>query len=70
MMKVIQGDRRVLEKSVLNVLMNPTATSKELDAAVNKLKPTGALKLVCSETKHSSSDTKSPNLQDKTETNV
>ncbi len=66
MMKIIPGNRRALEKSVLKTLMTPTATSEELDAAVNKLRPTGVLKLVCSETQHSSPDAEIlfPNLED------
>jgi hypothetical protein len=46
-MKVIKGNRRLLEHAVLKTLMSP-ATSEEIDKAIAKLKPQGQLKLVTS----------------------
>lgn len=46
-MKLIKGNRRLLELEVLKTLMSP-ATSEEIDIAIAKLKPQGQLRLVSS----------------------
>ena len=48
-MKIIQGNRSVLEQRVLKTLISPISTSKDLDEAVERLKPAGTLRLISSE---------------------
>ncbi len=45
-LRVIKGDRRIAEERAIKVLMSPAATSEELDAAVEALKPRGQLQLI------------------------
>ncbi|MBT4194077.1 MAG: hypothetical protein HOE12_07050 [Gammaproteobacteria bacterium] len=44
-MKVINGNRKTLEKKIVQILMSD-ASNVEIDAEINKLKPVGRLKLV------------------------
>lgn len=44
-MKVINGNRKILEKKIVQILMSD-ASNVEIDAEINKLKPVGRLKLV------------------------
>jgi hypothetical protein len=44
-MKVINGNRRALEKEVVHVLMSD-ANNAQIDAMIDKLKPAGRLRLV------------------------
>ena len=48
-MKVINGNRRELEKMIIHTLMND-ARNKEIDNEIDRLKPIGRLKLVTTST--------------------
>lgn len=48
-MKVINGNRRELEKKIVHILMS-NASNEEINTEIDRLKPIGQLKLVTSTT--------------------